>query len=57
MVVAPMYPASRIVVKPIGCEHTSTCILVDNMLLLCYVYTMSPAATAVTISTTVDETG
>ena len=32
MVVAPMYPASRIVVKPINCEHTS--ILVDNMLLL-----------------------
>ena len=32
MVVASMYPASRIVVKPINCEHTS--ILVDNMLLL-----------------------
>ena len=32
MVVAFMYPASRIVVKPISCEHTS--ILVDNMLLL-----------------------
>ena len=32
MVVASMYPASRIVVKPIRCEHTS--ILVDNMLLL-----------------------
>ena len=32
MVVASMYPASRIVVKPISCEHTS--ILVDNMLLL-----------------------
>ena len=31
MVVASMYPASRIVVKPINCEHTS--ILVDNMLL------------------------
>ena len=25
--------------------------------MLCYVYTMSPAATAVTISATVDETG
>ena len=32
MVVASMYPASRIVVKPINCEHAS--ILVDNMLLL-----------------------
>ena len=32
MVVASMYPASRIVVKPIRCEHTS--IWVDNMLLL-----------------------
>ena len=32
MVVASMCPASRIVVKPISCEHTS--ILVDNMLLL-----------------------
>ena len=32
MVIASMYPASRIVVKPISCEHTS--ILVDNMLLL-----------------------
>ena len=32
MVVASMYPASRIVVKPISCEHTS--ILVDNMPLL-----------------------
>ena len=32
MVVASMYPASRLVVKPINCEHTS--ILVDNMLLL-----------------------
>ena len=32
IVVASMYPASRIVVKPINCEHTS--ILVDNMLLL-----------------------
>ena len=32
MVGASMYPASRIVVKPINCEHTS--ILVDNMLLL-----------------------
>ena len=32
MVVASMYPASRIVVKPINCGHTS--ILVDNMLLL-----------------------
>ena len=32
MVVASMYPASTIVVKPINCEHTS--ILVDNMLLL-----------------------
>ena len=32
MVVASMYPASRIVVKPISCEHTS--ILVDNMLLV-----------------------
>ena len=32
MVVASMYPASRIVVKPINCEYTS--ILVDNMLLL-----------------------
>ena len=32
MVVASMYPASRIVVKPISCEHTS--ILVDNMLFL-----------------------
>ena len=31
-VVASMYPASRIVVKPINHEHTS--ILVDNMLLL-----------------------
>ena len=29
MVVASMYPASRIDVKPINCEHTS--ILVDNM--------------------------
>ena len=32
MVVASMYPASRIDVKPINCEQTS--ILVDNMLLL-----------------------
>ena len=32
MVIASMYPASKIVVKPISCEHTS--ILVDNMLLL-----------------------
>ena len=32
MVVASMYPASRIVVKPINCEYT--CILMDNMLLL-----------------------
>ena len=32
MVVASMYPAIRIVVKPINCEYTS--ILVDNMLLL-----------------------
>ena len=32
MVVSSMYPASRIVVKPISCEHTN--ILVDNMLLL-----------------------
>ena len=32
MVVASMYPASRIVVKPISCEHTS--ILVDNMQLI-----------------------
>ena len=32
MVVASMYPASRIFVKPISCEHTS--ILVDNMLLI-----------------------
>ena len=32
MVVASLYPASRIVVMPISCEHTS--ILVDNMLLL-----------------------
>ena len=32
MVVASMYPASRIDVKPINCEHTS--ILVDTMLLL-----------------------
>ena len=32
MVVASMYPASRIVVKSISCEHIS--ILVDNMLLL-----------------------
>ena len=32
MVVASMYPASRIDVKPINCEHTS--IMVDNMLLL-----------------------
>ena len=32
MVVAYMYPASRLVIKPINCEHTS--ILVDNMLLL-----------------------
>ena len=32
MVVASMYPVSRIVVKPINCEYTS--ILVDNMLLL-----------------------
>ena len=32
MVVASMYRASRIVVKPINCEHTN--ILVDNMLLL-----------------------
>ena len=31
MVVASMYPASRIVITPISCEHTS--ILVDNMLL------------------------
>ena len=30
MVVASIYPASRIDVKPINCEHTS--ILVDNML-------------------------
>ena len=30
MVVASLYPARRIVVKPISCEHTS--ILVDNML-------------------------
>ena len=32
MAVASMYPASRIVVKPINCEHTS--ILVDNNILL-----------------------
>ena len=32
MVVASMYPASRIVVKQINCEYIS--ILVDNMLLL-----------------------
>ena len=32
MAVASMYPACRIVVKPINCEYTS--ILVDNMLLL-----------------------
>ena len=32
MVVASMYPASRIVVKLINCEHAS--ILVDNMLVL-----------------------
>ena len=32
MVVASMYPASRIDVKPINCEQTS--ILVDIMLLL-----------------------
>ena len=32
MVVASMYPASRIVDKPISCKHTS--ILGDNMLLL-----------------------
>ena len=32
MVIASMYPASREVVKPINCEHTS--ILVDNVLLL-----------------------
>ena len=31
-VVASMYPASRVDVKPINCEHTN--ILVDNMLLL-----------------------
>ena len=32
MVVASVYPANRIVVKPINCECAS--ILVDNMLLL-----------------------
>ena len=32
MVVASVYPASKIVVKPINCEYTS--ILVDNLLLL-----------------------
>ena len=32
MVIGSVYPASRIVVKPINCGHTS--ILVDNMLLL-----------------------
>ena len=32
MVVASVYPASRIEVKPINCEHTS--ILVDNMFVL-----------------------
>ena len=32
MVIASMYQASRIDVKPINCEHTS--ILVDNTLLL-----------------------
>ena len=32
MVIASMYPANRIDVKPINCERTS--ILVDNMLLL-----------------------
>ena len=31
MVVASMYPASRIVVKPINCEYTS---ILDNMLVL-----------------------
>ena len=31
MVVASMYPASRIVVIPINCEYTS---ILDNMLLL-----------------------
>ena len=31
MVVAPMYPASRIVAKAINCEYTS---ILDNMLLL-----------------------
>ena len=32
MVVASIYPASKIVVKPINCEHTS--ILVENLILL-----------------------
>ena len=32
MVIASIYPASRIDVEPINCEHIS--ILVDNMLLL-----------------------
>ena len=31
MVVASMYPASRIVLKPINCKYTS---ILDNMLLL-----------------------
>ena len=31
MVVASMYPASRIVIKPINCEYTS---ILDKMLLL-----------------------
>ena len=31
MVVASMYPASRIVIKPINCEYTS---ILDNIILL-----------------------
>ena len=31
MVVASMYPANRIVIKPISCEYTS---ILDNILLL-----------------------
>ena len=37
-------------------EALDDCIQIDTVY-LCYVYTMSPAATAVTISATVDETG
>ena len=45
---------------PIGavCSGSTLFATILNLsVMLCYVYTMSPATTAVTISATVDETG